>query len=102
MVHGKKNPHNRTIPQPPHEGALSLFSLLFFIRFFRKLGSISKLYEPVSIFTSTIYVLSSRARIMREKQPLTTRNLMFKDEKFNVILSLKYEKFNVLHEKPLH
>lgn len=24
---------------PPYEGALSLFSLLFFVRFFRKLGS---------------------------------------------------------------
>ena len=26
-------------PTPPYEGALSLFSLLFFVRFFRKLGS---------------------------------------------------------------
>ena len=44
----------------------------------------------------------SRARIMREKHPLSTRNLMFKDEKFNVVLSLKYEKFNVVCEKQLY
>ena len=45
----QKNFKNRTIPQPPHEGALSLFSLLFFIRFFRKLGSNRK---PISLFLS--------------------------------------------------
>ena len=34
------------------------------------------LYELVSILTSTIYVLSSRARIMREKHPLSTTFLI--------------------------
>ena len=34
---------------PPYEGALSLFSLLFFVRFFRKLGSNLNL---ISLFLS--------------------------------------------------
>ena len=45
----KKNFENRTIPQPPYKGALSLFSLLFLVRFFRKLGSI---YGFISLFLS--------------------------------------------------
>ena len=45
----KKNFENRTIPQPPYKGALSLFSLLFFVRFFRKLGSI---FSFMSLFLS--------------------------------------------------
>ena len=37
---------------------------------------LKRLHELVSILTSTIYVLSSRARIMREKHPLSTTFLI--------------------------
>ena len=101
MVHGKKilQPHNP--PTPLRGGFVFVFPIVF-RPFFPKVGKQSQPYELVSILTSTIYVLSSRARIMREKHPLSTRNLMFKDEKFNVVLSLKYEKFNVVCEKQLY
>ena len=54
---------------------LGICLLLAFVPhpFFPKVGKQSQPYELVSILTSTIYVLSSRARIMREKHPLSTR-----------------------------
>ena len=92
-------PHNP--PSPLQGGFVFVFPIVFH-PFFPKVRKHLQPYEPVSILTSTIYVLSSRARIMREKHPLSTRNLMFKDEKFNVVSSLKYEKFNVVCEKQLY
>lgn len=103
MVHGKKISYKRTTP-PSREGFVFVFPIVFpivFHPFFPKVSKQSQSYEPVSILTWTIYVLSSRARIMRGKQPLTTRNLMLNYEKFNVKTLLNYEKFNVIHELPL-
>ena len=60
--------------QPPLIVYIEVFVFpIVFRPFFPKVGKQSQPYELVSILTSTIYVLSSRARIMREKHPLSTR-----------------------------
>ena len=71
MVHGKKNPTTAQSPNPLTRGLCLCFPYCF-SSVFPKVGKQSQPYEPVSILTSTIYVLSSRARIMREKKPLST------------------------------
>ncbi|WP_205128652.1 hypothetical protein, partial [Bacteroides salyersiae] len=61
---------------PPYEGGFVFVFPIVFRPFFPKVGKQSQPYELVSILTSTIYVLSSRARIMREKHPLSTTFLI--------------------------
>ena len=63
-------------PHPPYEGGFVFVFPIVFRLFFPKVGKQSQPYELVSILTSTIYVLSSRARIMREKHPLSTTFLI--------------------------
>jgi len=63
-------------PHPPYEGGFVFVFPIVFRPFFPKVGKQSQPYELVSILTSTIYVLSSRARIMREKHPLSTTFLI--------------------------
>ena len=65
----RKNFNNRTTPQPPHEGALSLFSLLFFCVFFRKWEQ----RDPVKASFCLRHRLSMsypRARVLCEKKVL--------------------------------
>ena len=64
-----------TAPPPLRGGFVFVFPIVF-RPFFPKVGKQSQPYELVSILTSTIYVLSSRARIMREKHPLSTTFLI--------------------------
>ena len=63
-------------PPPPLRGGFVFVFPIVFRPFFPKVGKQSQPYELVSILTSTIYVLSSRARIMREKHPLSTTFLI--------------------------
>ena len=65
-----------SITAPPYEGGFVFVFPIVFRPFFPKVGKQSQPYELVSILTSTIYVLSSRARIMREKHPLSTTFLI--------------------------
>lgn len=57
---------------PPLRGGFVFVFPIVFRPFFPKVRKQSQPYELVPILTSTIYVLSSRARIMREKHPLST------------------------------
>jgi len=65
-----------SITAPPLRGGFVFVFPIVFRPFFPKVGKQSQPYELVSILTSTIYVLSSRARIMREKHPLNTTFLI--------------------------
>ena len=64
------------LPPTPLQGGFVFVFPFVFRPFFPKAGKQSQPYELVSILTSTIYVLSSRARIMREKHPLSTTFLI--------------------------
>ncbi|EJX04626.1 hypothetical protein EVA_07263 [gut metagenome] len=68
----KKKLQKPHYPQPPSRGGFVFVFPLVFPHLFPKESKQSQTYELVSILTSTIYVLSSRARIMREKQPIST------------------------------
>jgi hypothetical protein len=55
-----------TAPTPPYEGGFVFVFPIVFRPFFPKVGKQSQPYELVSILTSTIYVLSSRAHYARK------------------------------------
>lgn len=74
-------------PTPSRGGGFVFVFPLVFLRLFPKVGAKRPCKSKFLFKTSTIYVLSSRARIMREKRPLSTRNLMLKYEKFNAVMN---------------